>query len=112
MGTENKKMEGLVSYTADGEKVGKIQDLAEVTVSAGKEIASSMCQEMIEFHGTLTARLATNWRCRGRKRFIKLLMSKGISRNEAESVAKVARIAGVPYGELWRCYFFWGIEGL
>ena len=48
------------------------------------------------------------WHCRGRKRFIKLLMSKGISRNQAESVAGVARIAGVPYGELWRSYFFWG----
>ncbi len=98
-------------YTADGEKIGKIQDLAEVTVSAGKEIASAMCPAMVEFHRT-TARLAKNWRCKSRKRFIKLLMSKGISRNEAESVAKVARIAGVPYGELWRCYFFWGIEGL
>ena len=60
---------------------------------------------------TIHIKTPKRWRCRGRKRFIKLLMSKGISRNQARSVAGVARIAGVPYGELWRSYFFWG-EGL
>lgn len=57
---------------------------------------------------TFTMRTPRCWRCRNRKRFVKLLMSKGISRNLAESVARAARIAGVPYGELWRSYFFWG----
>ena len=60
---------------------------------------------------TMHIRTPKRWRCRGRKRFIKLLMSKGISRNQAKRVAGVARIAGVPYGELWQSYFFWG-EGL
>lgn len=57
---------------------------------------------------TFTMRAPKCWRCQSRKRFIKLLMSKGIGRNQAGSVARVARIAGVPYGELWRSYFFWG----
>lgn len=57
---------------------------------------------------TMHIKTPKRWSCRGRKRFIKLLMSKGISRNQAGSVAGVSRIAGVPYGELWRSYFFWG----
>ncbi len=109
MGPENGEAESLVLYTEDGEKIGKmIWDLTEVDVPAGKEIAPAMCPAMVELHGRLTARPAKNWRCRSRKRFIKLLMSKGISRNEAGSVARVARIVGVPYRELWQAWFFWG----
>ncbi len=78
----------------------------EITVSADALTpeAMSLLQPM-EF--TVQAKPPKNWRCRSRKRFIKLLMSKGISRNEAESVARVARIAGVTYRELWQGYFFW-----
>lgn len=104
-------MEDLVLYTADGQRIGTIRDLRdlpEVTVQAGKEIASVMCPAMVDLSMEIIVKPARNWFCRSRKRFIKLLMSKEISRNEAESVAKVARIAGVPYRELWQSYFFWG----
>ena len=60
---------------------------------------------------TMYIKVPKHWHCKSRRRFIKLLMSKGISRNQAKRVAGVARIAGVPYGELWQSYFFWG-EGL
>lgn len=60
---------------------------------------------------TMYIKMPKHWRCKSRRRFIKLLMSKGISRNQAERVAGAARAAGVPYGELWRSRFFWG-EGL
>ncbi len=93
MGPENRKV--------------TIQDLPEVTVSTGKEAAQAIRHVLARFYGPLTARSAKNWRCRSRKRFIKLLMSKGISRNLAGSVAKVARIAGVSYEELWQSCFFW-----
>ncbi len=108
MGPENSKTGGLDLYMADGTKIGKIQDLAEVTVSAGKKIASVMCTVMAGISMAIRVKCQKHWRCGSRKRFIKLLMSKGISRNEAESVARVARIAGVQYRELWQGYFFWG----
>jgi len=57
---------------------------------------------------TVHIKISKYWRCGSRKRFIKLLMSKRISRNMVESVARVARIAGVSYEELWQSYFFWG----
>ena len=57
---------------------------------------------------TFTMKMPKCWSCGSRRRFIKLLMSKGISRNQAGSVARVARIAGVRYRELWQTYFFWG----
>jgi len=107
MGPEDSKAEDIVLYTADGEKIGKVWDLVEATVQAGKEISSVMCPAMVELSMEITVKPARNWFCRSRKRFIKLLMSKGISRNEAASVEKAARIAGVPYGELWQGYFFW-----
>lgn len=82
----------------------------EVTLSEDALTPEAMSLlEPMEF--TMYIKTPKRWRCRGRKRFVKLLMSMGISRNQAESVAGVAKIAGVPYGELWRSYFFWG-EGL
>ncbi len=108
MGPENSsEAEDIVLYTADGEKIGKSWDLVEVTVQAGKVIASVMCPAMVDLSMEIIVKLEKSWFCRSRKRFIKLLMSKGISRNEAESVARVARIAGVQYRELWQSYFFW-----
>ncbi len=106
MGPKNCETEDLVLYTADGEKIGKIWDLAEATVQAGKEITSVMCPAMVDLYMEIIVKPARNWFCRSRKRFIKLLMSKGISRNEAESVAKVARIAGCHIGSCGRAASF------
>ena len=82
--------------------------LPEITVreEGVAELAGGLVCEPVEF--TAHFKTPKRWRCGSRKRFIKLLMSEGISRNQAGSVARVARIAGVPYGELWRDYFFWG----
>lgn len=88
---------------------GEIQ-LAEIKVPADTPKPETILPlQQMEF--TVHFKVQKRWRCQGRKRFVKLLMSMGISRNQAESVAGVAKIAGVPYGELWRSYFFWG-EGL
>lgn len=82
-------------------------ELAEITVPADAPKPERILQiQQVEV--TVHFKMPKRWRCKSRKRFIKLLMSKGISRNEAESVARVARIAGVPYEELWRSYFLWG----
>jgi len=71
MGPKNCEAEDPVLYTADGEKVGKIQDLTEVTEQAGKETASAMCPAMEELSVTISAKLEKSWYCQGRKRFIK-----------------------------------------
>ncbi len=107
MGPENGEAESLVLYTEDGVKIGKIQDLPKVTVQAGKEIAPTMCPAMVELHGRLTARPAKNWRCRSRKRFIKLVMSKGYSRNYAVRFAERTRRVGISYQGVWQTWFFW-----
>ena len=85
-------------------------ELVEITAPVDAQKPERILQlQQVEF--TVHIKTPNRWRCRGRKRFIKLLMSMGISRNQAESVAGVSRIAGVPYVELWQSYFFWG-EGL
>ena len=47
--------------------------------------------------------LSKRWRCQSRKRFIKLVMSEGVSRNYAEWLAHFTRKwLRVSYGEAWR----------
>jgi hypothetical protein len=54
-----------------------------------------------------TKKAEKNCKCKGRKRFVKLLMSKGFSRNWAEDFATQARLEGVGFQELWLGWFFW-----
>ena len=50
---------------------------------------------------TMTVKTPKHWRCRSRKRFIKLVMSKGISRNGAVWLANWVRNAGYTYAQAW-----------
>ena len=54
----------------------------------------------------LTIRTPKHCRCGSRKRFIKLMMSEGISRNYAQWLAGFARTM-MPYGEAWRDYILY-----
>jgi len=107
MGPENSETEGFALYTADGTKIGKIQDLAEVTVSEGKQIASAIISITKEFSTIIRVKCPKQWRCKSRKRFIKLVMSRGYSRNYAVRFAARARRVGIPYQKIWRTWFFW-----
>lgn len=78
---------------------GEIQ-LPEITVPADAPKLEVMTMlEPMEF--TMTVTTPKRWRCRGRKRFIKLMMSEGISRNYAEWLADFTRTL-MPYREAWR----------
>lgn len=50
---------------------------------------------------TLYFKLPKRWRCGSRKRYIKLMMSEGLSRNYAERLAYFVRMV-MPYREAWR----------
>ena len=52
---------------------------------------------------TISVKPGKHWRCRSRKRFIKLMMSEGIDRNHARWLADFMR-GWMPYGEAWRAY--------
>ena len=99
--SENRYTVYLDGVPIDQEKIVNVSLTMET-----QEPDSVLAGQSLEF--TMHYKTPRRWRCRSRKRFIKLLMSKGISRNQAGSVARLARIAGVPYGELWRSYFLWG----
>lgn len=108
MGLENKvDLSNCTPYLGNTPIVrGEIQ-LAEITVPADAPKQESILP-LQQMELTVHFKMPKHWHCKSRRRFIKLLMSKKISRNQAESVARVARIAGVPYEELWRSYFLWG----
>ena len=59
----------------------------------------------VEF--TLTFKTPKRWRCLSRKRFIKLMMSEGVSRNNAERLANFTREL-MPYWRAWRDYLLTG----
>mgnify|MGYP001029434765 FL=1 len=105
MGPENKN-----EYTVywDGVPLGDTPIapgiIHNITVSedALTQEAMSLLEPM-EF--TMHIKTPKRWRCRGRKRFIKLMMSEGVSRNYAERLADFVR-GWMPYGEAWREYLW------
>ena len=81
-------------------------ELVEITVPVDAPKPERILQlQQVEF--TVHFKTPKRWRCRGRKRFIKLMMSEGISRNNAERMADFMR-GWIPYGEAWRNYLFTG----
>ena len=50
---------------------------------------------------SVTVKTPKRWRCRSRKRYIKLLMSEGVRRKRAKILAYFVQ-ARMSYGEAWR----------
>ena len=106
MGPENKDDLDNCALFLNGEQIawGKFE-LPEITVpdevfEPPKSMEACQCEEF-----TLTFKTPRRWRCRSRKRFIKLMMSEGISRNYAERLADFVR-GWMPYREAWREYLW------
>ena len=106
MGPENKTDLGNCTLYLNGEPIAWGQgELPEITVPEEvrePQKSIGMCERM-KF--TLTIKMPKRWRCRSRKRFIKLVMSEGIGRNYAERLADFVR-GWMPYREAWREYLW------
>ena len=50
---------------------------------------------------TISLKIHKSWRCKSRKRFTKLLMSKGIDRNNANEIVEIVRQSGLSYSDAW-----------
>ena len=82
---------------------GEIQ-LAEITVPADTPKPETILPlQQMEF--TVYFKVQKRRSCKSRKRFIKLMMSEGISRNYAERLADFVR-GWMPYGKAWRKYLW------
>ena len=53
---------------------------------------------------TVRFKTPKHWRCRNRKRFIKLMMGEGWTRNWAEALAHLVRGSKIPYSEAWKSH--------
>ena len=102
MGPENESV--LTGYTvySDGEPV-KMGQLQEITLL---EEAVAEAENFLAKIPEITVYLKTpkRWRCRSRKRFIKLVMSEGVSRNKAEWLERAVRMMRMSYNEAWLNY--------
>ena len=103
MGPENKIDLGDCTLCLNGEPIAWGQgELPEITVPKEvREPASGLPFEYMEC--TLYFKIPKRWRCKSRKRFIKLMMSEGISRNNAERIVDFTR-GLMSYREAWSNY--------
>ena len=105
MGPENKVDMDRYTLLLDGEPIEWRQlGLPEITVPPEMlEPVKGLAFQYVEFK--MYFKTPKRWRCRSRKRFIKLMMSEGISRNYAERLADLVR-GWMPYREAWREYLW------
>ena len=96
--SENRYTVYLDGVPIDQEKIVNVSLTMET-----QEPDSVLAGQSLEF--TMHYKTPRRWRCRSRKRFIKLIMSEGISRNYAERLADFVR-GWMPYREAWREYLW------
>jgi hypothetical protein len=108
MGPENSDAGSFELYTPGGEKMEMVYGMPPITVQTAAEAAREIRQARTTM---FRVRLGKEYRCRSRKRFVKLLMSKGIERNYAQKVAEQAREQG-GYRYVWQGWLFWGVVRL
>ena len=117
MGQEETREYTVYMLTDDG-PVEITKEIADVKVSYSEEIPELANMQLAESEITVRAKYPKNLRCRSKKRYVKLLMSHGISRNEAQHSAKFVKILngrGVPDAlrESYQSYFMqWVFMGL
>ena len=99
---ESAFMNGTLYLNGEPIAIGKMQ-LPEITLAADAPEPDSVPGLQLP-PLTFYIKTSKRWSCRSRKRFIKLMMSEGISRNYAEWLAGVVRRWKMPYKEAWRNY--------
>lgn len=105
MGEESKvTMDNMVLYM-NGEPIGKVVVPLSFTefdfADDGIESEFDNLKHLSDWNISMSCYLI-NPRCKTRKRYIKLLMSCGLSRNQAKWAAKVGLLWGMSYSEAWR----------
>lgn len=111
MGPENGfDQNGYTVYLGDAPIVRGELILPEITLPP--EMFEPVREPIYQYAGTcqcvtftLTIEVPKRWHCRSRKRFIKLMMSEGISWNYAERLADFVR-EWMPYGKAWWEYLW------
>jgi len=82
--------------------IGEMQESTLTAEEVPAQRCISSCQSM---QLTVHFKPPKLWRCGNRKRFIKLVMSKGHDRNYAVRMANWARWMGIPYKTIWQALF-------
>lgn len=114
MGPENSGKFVVYMLTDDG-PVEVSDKIAAVNVSPGDKFTEIANLEIETGEITVRMKFAKSTRCGSRKRFVKLLMSRGIDRNMAQRIARTVKATNtwpVPeeYRESYQSYFvelFW-----
>lgn len=94
MGPEDSEKKAVKVYMmVDGQPVEISPDIAEITYSEDEQ--SNDIFDFGECEITMRVKRAKRMRCGSRKRFVKLLMSRGINRNTAQLIARTVRATNI-----------------
>lgn len=104
MESESALMNGALYLNDEPVLRGKLQEITVQVDAPESEIVLDFQLPPLTFYIKMPKRM----RCRSRKRFIKLMMSEGISRNGAVWLADFVR-ERIPYEEAWRKYILHNI---
>ena len=87
MGPEDGGKKEIKFYMmVDGQEVEVKPDFAEITYAGDQQGDDNLTLDNCEF--SVRVKLPKSMRCKSRKRFVKLLMASGISRNVAQVLAR------------------------
>ena len=103
MGPEHK---GEYALYMDGVRI-ELAEPPEIKLAADALERDALRLSNLENTLKLVLKTPKCWRCQSKKRFIKLAMSKGISRNGAVWLANWVRKSGWSYRWAWQGVIFW-----
>jgi len=83
-------------YYSDGVPVG---EFPAITLGSKEGKSEAMLMATAAFSGDIAVMKRSGVSCKSRKRFIKLLMTDGISRNDANKLAEITQNCGYSYQE-------------
>lgn len=109
---DKQNVEMTLFYAKDGqwEKIEEVSELTEIhTYVEGKK---DFVPDLSEMSMTVNLKIPKALRCKSRKRFIKLLMSKGMRRDCAVWNADMIQKSGLTYGDAWFRLCVLGFGGL
>lgn len=98
----------ILYFLSDDGQYQRIAQPSDLQLSVGFENEGAV-EYMSRFSDVEVTGTIKGPRCHSRKRYVKLLMSEGLGRNDANLKADVLRDMGYSWGKAWISHIFWKV---